>query len=77
MDSQQGEQVGQFSDSELRKQTSSGASGNRKAVLMHMHRVEPMSQNKQYKRKGTSQAFFQATVTVYKVLSYVSRAHNQ
>lgn len=36
-----------------------------------MLRMEHVPQHKQYKTKGTSQAFFQATLTVYEVLSYL------
>lgn len=63
VDSRQGVQVRQFS--------SSGASGNSKAVRMHILRMGHVPQHKQYKTEGTSQAFFQATLTVYKVLSYI------
>lgn len=71
VDSRQGVQVRQFSNAGVRRQTSSGASGNSKAVWMHILRMEHVPQNKQYKTKGTSQAFFQATFTVYEVLSYL------
>lgn len=71
VDSRQGVQDRPLSNSGVRRQTSSGASGSRKAGQMQILQMEHVPQHKQYKTKGTSQAFFQAAWTVYEVLRYL------